>query len=1631
VRLKKTEKLLVYQEADSLYIRYLYNGRDTTNTYQLVCLSNGDTLQNKTITTPFHFQLSPYATQVSVTDKEKQTRQVYVNFNALDISKVSGERSADSIRIAFSFPFEEAIYYRILKKDKVVQQGKTKKLDYRIADNSKDAYTIVFSSNINNAIENNFYRISYVPPLHKIKLHTTLPAQAFPGQKLTVNVQATDCYDKPLDKINIAAYAVNKQFDERYVRPIISVPEEYKDLVDINQEPTTEQVNLAINSFQLQSYLNAKNFARFDLSNNEYYRLRYPQGDYSVLENKIQSPKPEFAISITTNHIAFTPKYILLDGQPVYISDLHVYPYSFQTTAGKHQIVFRFSNKKITLNDVSFEPHKKYWLGFNIDSIKPSSKRLIIVDSLPVAQPSDEEKKLLYQSLLLTNQFNYDSLVIHSGSDLIFRSDGSTRRQAQSLNVDGDYFYAFGPLNTATTAKLRLNRKEFNLKTSTDYAHYYDANTQEFTSKLRGEVKGAIFGFAEEQMQDQYLASMQVYDTVVPQPEKIHLSFDPEANRAINNRQEPDYTQNFSSGGQWRFTINFKNNDKTNHVKAIWLINKKQTEQSEYRPNIYPSVYTIYKNGAEGLYDIYFLMNDQKMMVLRDHYFNTGDEFYINPFLFKTETLNNDKLSSPLKIYTDLTKLPLLPFYFSPEESTEAIKETKDDKRQKTYLHGYITNESLQPLANVMVLAEVNGKFMYGAITNNVGEYEILDMAPGSYQLKFYNAAFQMKTFATRFFKAGYSYELSCSLKDVHLQKPILETIQKEFRFMVFNGNARKNMMKLNVYDKDTREALHNFTVSLQEITSAVAEKTLIAKEDLELAFLPQTKVYNLEIACKGYVPVVFRNVRFCKNSFYALYLFMLNEKENQLIKKKEYDLQMQYYSPDEEIGARSDGLYVNQNQNSSYNVYAGSNNAPMYSNASPLEYNALSTKKRRYSEKAKSQVASYSNDRFLSEEGDFEDGGAALQEIEMVSADKGNFYVADSMISQVINNTSLNSTRKNFNDVGFWQPNLLTDKKGQVSFEIRLPDNITTWKSNVLAMGDHFLHGLDTSEIKAYKPLQVSAIVPAFMWKGDQVWAKAKYTNLTKDPKTISGSISLNNVVQKKSEFSVKNDVVDSLQMEAKVLGLLQYKASLQFEEKYKDEEQREILVYNPAFRFYTNQNVSMEKDSTYALTFEPGTKGEIILNNSLYEKIVEEINQLSRYEYSCVEQTSSQLKALLCKEKINRVLQSKENLNPQIYKLIHQLENYQNKNSTWGWWKRQAVNWRMTIYAVEALGKAKTSGYNSNSFSKGINAIKENFASLSVSDQLYAYSVLQSFGLNDATVKKNLHPVKVEELSSIDKMHYYKNKETDGAKIDYNDLYAVYLELNTAMARPYYGDFFYEPRTNLFEVYNLFSGSAAGNEWLDLFKRKLINGQLDYNLNTYAKASLIEALTASTANTDNKPVTAEVTINDTVKIKTFPYRFPIARTTYRFKHSDATVFVNTSEEKFTEQPQRADSLFKVSTSFVQNGKTTKELKPGVACQLNIDIDAYKTFDYVMIEIPIPSGLRFVNKTQMGDCSIEYFTNKVVVFYQKLNMQQHHLSFEMLPVFKGSFVWPAAKCSLMYYPYLFGNNENQRVEVR
>ena len=99
--------------------------------------------------------------------------------------------------------------------------------------------------------------------MHQIKIHSTIPDQAFPGQKVPITITATDYKNKPLSKVNIAAYAVNKQFENRLQTPNILIPDAYRDLLEIKMQESIDNVNISYSSPISNYTINKKHCALY------------------------------------------------------------------------------------------------------------------------------------------------------------------------------------------------------------------------------------------------------------------------------------------------------------------------------------------------------------------------------------------------------------------------------------------------------------------------------------------------------------------------------------------------------------------------------------------------------------------------------------------------------------------------------------------------------------------------------------------------------------------------------------------------------------------------------------------------------------------------------------------------------------------------------------------------------------------------------------------------------------------------------------------------------------------------------------------------------------------------------------------------------------------------------------------------------------------------------------------------------------------------------------------------------------------------------------------------------------------------------------------------------------------------
>ena len=91
---------------------------------------------------------------------------------------------------------------------------------------------------------------------------------------------------------------------------------------------------------------------------------------------------------------------------------------------------------------------------------------------------------------------------------------------------------------------------------------------------------------------------------------------------------------------------------------------------------------------------------------------------------------------------------------------------------------------------------------------------------------------------------------------------------------------------------------------------------------------------------------------------------------------------------------------------------------------------------------------------------------------------------------------------RGEFIDTPYWNPNLVTDANGEVTFDVRLPDNLTTWRLNArahtLAEDGNMLVGQNTYDILSTKPILIRPVTPRFMIVGDEIVISSVVNNNT-----------------------------------------------------------------------------------------------------------------------------------------------------------------------------------------------------------------------------------------------------------------------------------------------------------------------------------------------------------------------------------------------------------------------------------------------------------------------------------------------------------------------------------------------------
>lgn len=666
--------------------------------------------------------------------------------------------------------------------------------------------------------------------------------------------------------------------------------------------------------------------------------------------------------------------------------------------------------------------------------------------------------------------------------------------------------------------------------------------------------------------------------------------------------------------------------------------------------------------------------------------------------------------------------------------------------------------------------------------------------------------------------------------------------------------------------------------------------------------------------------------------------------------------------------------------------------------------------------------------------------GARAANGVVVIKTKKGNTAIneAGELIAQQ------QTMRTNFSDVGFWKPKLNTNQDGNATFTVKFPDDITSWNANVIAMNGKKQLGTTTAKIKSFKSLSANLTAPQFAIQGDSINIIGKLMNYSPIEEKVVRKMSYNQQPRLNSSVTIKNSLIDTIPVKAVAdKDSLNFEYTLKQDNGYFDGEIRKIPVFEKGVKETKGYFNALHGDTTINYNFDKRLgKVTVRAEASVFPVLLDEMEQLYRYEYLCNEQMASKLKGLLLQKQLKSYLKQDFKYEKDIKNLIRKLNATQKSQGTWGWWQDGNEEIWISLHVIEALLLSEKEGYEVNlnkdkiySYLRRQLVDQQDYSKLKVVElmQLLNNKEVTKDWLNAIEKSKGLYYVP----TLYDKLSLMHLKQVAGVKVNIDSL--LKIKKNTMFGNSYWGEnkagFWDNHIQNTLMAYKILKASGSNQQE----QQKIINYFLEQRRdskwrNTYESSLILEAILPELLkrNANQKP--SELVLNGNV-VKQFPYQQELDRNDQLSlqKKGEMPIYFTAYQQFQNVNPIKVDKEFVVRTSISQKGKASQTLKAGEVATLKIEVDVKADADYVMIEVPIPAGCSYENKTK-GHWGLEthreYFKEKTSIFCTKLKQGKYTFEIALMPRYNGQYTLNPAKAEMMYFPVFFGREDLKSIRV-
>ncbi|MEO8215822.1 MAG: MG2 domain-containing protein [Acidobacteriota bacterium] len=302
---------------------------------------------------------------------------------------------------------------------------------------------------------------------------------------------------------------------------------------------------------------------------------------------------------------------------------------------------------------------------------------------------------------------------------------------------------------------------------------------------------------------------------------------------------------------------------------------------------------------------------------------------------------------------------------------------------------------------------------------------------------------------------------------------------------------------------------------------------------------------------------------------------------------------------------------------------------------------------------------------------------------------------------------------RKDFRPLAFWLGSIETDKKGQASTTVTLPDSLTTYRIMAVAGDRDSRFGFADTEIRTNKPVLLSQAFPRFMALGDKAYfgsvihsqidraGSAVVTMRSLDPSVIQ---IVGDGVQN-ADVTAKGTTEVRFQVEAKAVGKARIQTTVKLlgeTDAFEDVIPVEVISSIETVAAYGELKESAKETLAIPTAVVPGIGGlHLELASTAMVGLAEGARYLVEYPYGCAEQRSSRGLALVLVSDLGEAFKlpgiDANKTKDAAQKNLRELEKFQCGNGGFALWPGDCAYTSpyLASYVLHVLQTGKSLGY------------------------------------------------------------------------------------------------------------------------------------------------------------------------------------------------------------------------------------------------------------------------------------------------------------------------------------------------